>query len=615
MPELTVKKGDQKILGFSLTDDIITIGRAEENDLWLPDKDKVISRYHAALVRLPGKEDYFIRDLGSFLSTKVGGKIVYRKLLEDGDTICIGNYTLEYRKEGKPRRDDIFEIISDRVEDEIYVDGEGGTTVFYGLDDFVSKLPAEKARILVDVLRQIEVSHSFSREVLQNILDPILGALQLGRITVIVVDKNKPELYASRGTIKGGMKLPIPKSWPGAAKIEEHHGRQVLFVPSRTTGDEDVSYFMCFEKETSKDRFIEDDIRFSGYVANILCKKIASRKKTEEVLSEEIFDWPDQLIGNSKSMRAIREEVRKISSSDINVLILGETGTGKGEVAEAIWKDSPRRDKRFERIDCTTIPEDLVESELFGRKRGAYTEAKTQKEGLVELAKNGTIFLDEIGDLSPSFQEKLRTFIDTKEFRRVGGLEDMKADVRLVSATNRNLPELVEKGEFRADLYYRLGGYKISIPPLKERREDIPLLAHFFLDKFAKKKSRNILGISHETMNLLWEHYDWPGNMRELRDCIEAVVDRMPEDRTIVFPHDIPQDITAKLDYAETPENKPERGRKFELKSLREMEKEYIEWILKETKWNKTEAAKILKISRPTLDKRIRDYEIPSEGV
>lgn len=600
MPMLIVKKNGKKILDFSFTDDIVTIGRAETNDLWLPNKD--ISRYHAALVRSSLKGGYFIRDLGGFYPIKIAEELVYRRLLRDGDSISIGPYTLEYKVEANDN--DIFEPVSGK-----YVKPSDGSnpTIYVDLGS-IPKLPPEKKRTLVDILSRVKILSVLSEGTLRNILDPILEDLRLTRIAIVIVNEDKSKVCISKENVGvGSRKFPKPKFWPRKLIVENYRGGQAIFAPLNAAKDKTSNYFMCFEKE---DRFTDDDIEYIKCIANTLCGKVDLQERTEEILPEETLDWPGRIIGNSKSMKEIKEKVKKISSSDGNVLILGETGVGKEEVAKAIWENSSRRDKVFNSIVCTNIPKDLVESELFGHERGAFSGAVTQKKGLVETSDGGTLFLDEIGNLPLDVQEKLLTFTEKREFRRVGGLKTIKVDVRIICATNKNLCELVEKGKFRLDLYHRIKVHEIDIPPLRERREDIPLLACFFLDTFAKSKLKDTVFISHETMNLLWEHYDWPGNVRELKNCIEAILDSMPKESKIVFSTGIPKDIKEKLSHTKMSEGKSEIAWSVVHKSLKEVEKAHIKRILSETKGNKTEAAKILKISRPTLNKKIKDYGI-----
>jgi len=230
------------------------------------------------------------------------------------------------------------------------------------------------------------------------------------------------------------------------------------------------------------------------------------------------------IIGESPQMREIAELLRTLAASRANtVLLLGESGTGKGLLANALHKASERKDKPFLTITCTAIPETLLESELFGHERGAFTDAKTAKPGLFEVADGGTVFLDEIGDMPLGLQAKLLSVLEDKRFKRLGGVADIEVDIRVVAATNADLDEQVRQGAFRLDLFYRLNTFPIRIPPLRERVEDIPMLATFFLDRFNREFNKSITGIDPDAMRVLQAHA-WPGNVRELRNALERAM-------------------------------------------------------------------------------------------
>jgi two-component system response regulator HydG len=231
----------------------------------------------------------------------------------------------------------------------------------------------------------------------------------------------------------------------------------------------------------------------------------------------------ERIIGNSAVMQKLIAEVEKIAPSDSTVLILGQTGTGKEVIADAIHAASPRCDKAMVKINCAAIPENLLESDLFGHERGAFTGAKEHKLGRFELASGGTLFLDEIGDMSMDLQSKLLRVIQQGEFERVGSTETIAVDVRLIAATNKDLAAAVEAGEFREDLFYRLKVMTLELPPLRERREDVPLLANHFMTKYSEKNRKPIRGIAREAVDAL-KRYDWPGNVRELENVIERAV-------------------------------------------------------------------------------------------
>ncbi|MBI3330323.1 MAG: sigma-54-dependent Fis family transcriptional regulator [Nitrospinae bacterium] len=304
------------------------------------------------------------------------------------------------------------------------------------------------------------------------------------------------------------------------------------------------------------------------------------------------------IIGKSKPMQDLFALITKVASSRSTVLVLGKSGTGKELVAKAIHYNSPRRQRPLVTVNCSAIPKELLESELFGHVKGAFTGAIANKRGLFEEADGGSLFLDEIGDLSPELQIKLLRVIQEREIKRVGDTRTITIDVRLIAATNRDLAQAVREGTFREDLYYRLNVIPIDLPELKERPEDIPLLATHFLLKYAKEATSPIEGISKEAMRLLLE-YDWPGNVRELENVIERAV--ILGRRAQILPEDLPQQLRT---------HQPAMRRRADTRqpTLEELEQDYIATVLRETGWHRMKAAQILGIDRRTLYRKIRIY-------
>ena len=297
------------------------------------------------------------------------------------------------------------------------------------------------------------------------------------------------------------------------------------------------------------------------------------------------------IIGKSRKMQGVFSLIEKVASSSSTVIIYGGSGTGKELVAKAIHYNSPRTDQPFIPFNCSAIPETLVESELFGHTRGAFTGAVQTKKGLFEEAHGGTLFLDEISTVLPSVQVKLLRVLQEKEVMKIGSTERTKIDVRMIAATNEDLETNMKNGKFRDDLFYRLHVFPIFLPDLKERKEDIPLLAYHFLDLYSKEAKKEIKGISKEAMNLLLEYY-WPGNVRELENAIERAV--IMADGEFLTPQDLPGDLTEGFSLL------IRRGAKGH-KSLDEIKAEYIAQILKQTNGNKKTAAEILKVNPRTL--------------
>jgi DNA-binding NtrC family response regulator len=301
------------------------------------------------------------------------------------------------------------------------------------------------------------------------------------------------------------------------------------------------------------------------------------------------------IIGKSKPMQEVFSLIRRVSKTDANILILGESGTGKEMVARAIHYSSLRVDNPFIPIDCTTIPSELMESELFGYERGAFTGAMDRKIGLIEMAEGGTLFLDEIGDLDFALEKKLLRFLQEREIRRVGGKKKIQVDVRILSATNREIEAEVEKGEFRADLFYRLNVITIRIPPLRKRPEDIPLLSKFYLDHFNKKNKKDIRGFDPDVMEIMW-NYDWPGNVRELENVVERSVILCAYDSINI------ECLPCKLKVIE--EELCDKPHEF---NLPEMERRIIKKALDTTSWNQSRAAVLLGISRKQLRTKMKN--------
>lgn len=305
------------------------------------------------------------------------------------------------------------------------------------------------------------------------------------------------------------------------------------------------------------------------------------------------------IIGQSQSMAALLERVERIASSEANVLIQGESGTGKGLIAQAIHGKSARASGPFLVINCSGFQDQLLESELFGHEKGAFTGAGSVKPGLFEVADRGTLFMDEVAEMSPAMQAKLLQVLDTRELRRVGGTRTHRVDVRAVAATNKELSREVKEGRFREDLYYRLNVVSLTLPPLRERREDIPLLIEHFMRRL-QGSGKPAKAISAEALALLRD-YAWPGNVRELANAVERLLILAPGE--VVGPEDLPPNVRS-ADGARS----GHLGGSF---SLSEVERLHIARVLSETKGKKMQAARLLGIDLKTLNKKIKDYRIP----
>ena len=331
-------------------------------------------------------------------------------------------------------------------------------------------------------------------------------------------------------------------------------------------------------------------------VKRVLDKVVLVREK--KALKEILFSQnrPADFIGNSKAMRDVFQLIGKVAALDCNVLIQGESGTGKEMVARALHQRNPRSQQPFISFNCGGFSEDLIANELFGHEKGAYTGATETKIGLLEAAHQGTIFLDEIGEMPLSMQVKLLRFVEERTLIRVGGVASHAVDVRLIAASNQDLKELVKNQTFREDLYYRLNVVTVTLPPLRSRRDDIPLLVQNFLSKYSKAFGKEIKGISEEAMEILLQ-YPFPGNVRELENIIERAV--ALSDDSMIASRDLPSDLRelcmSNLDGQSWP-------------SLEEKEKQYIQQVLIKTNYRKTLSAQILKLPRTTLWRKMKHH-------
>jgi two-component system response regulator PilR (NtrC family) len=334
--------------------------------------------------------------------------------------------------------------------------------------------------------------------------------------------------------------------------------------------------------------------------------EVENRSLKKELVKEYSFQ---NIIGNSPAMHQIFDLIKRVSQAPTNILVTGESGTGKEVVAKAIHFNGPLKDKPFVTINCGAIPENLMESEMFGHKKGSFTGAVTDKAGLFEVADGGSLFLDEVGELPVTIQVKLLRAIQERVIRRVGATEDMKVDVRIIAATNRNLEEMVQKGTFRQDLFYRLNVINIRTPPLRERKEDIPILAQHFLKKYNEKLSKNIGGISVDAMEIL-KKYDYPGNVRELENMIERTV--ALEGGNTILPESLPPMVNTSSGRKMASSHEIEvtnEGVDLD-KVMGQIEKELLIKAIHTAGGVKKKAAKLLNITFRSMRYRVEKYNL-----
>jgi len=341
-------------------------------------------------------------------------------------------------------------------------------------------------------------------------------------------------------------------------------------------------------------------------------EKIENRQlRQENVLLKRTLGLSHQftnIIGRSESMLDVFKMIETVARTNSTILLTGESGTGKGLVAQAVHFHSLRRDKPMVSLNCGAMPESLLESELFGHMRGAFTSADSNKKGLLELAEKGTIFLDEIGEMSAVMQVKLLRVLQERKFRRVGGLEELTADIRVIAATNQNLSKAVAEGRFREDLYYRINVIPISLPPLRERREDIPLIAEHFLAKYTEQMGKSVTGISREALDLLMR-YDWPGNARELENVIERAV--ALEGTPSILPESLPPMIRGSETRASAKGNDALPPTGFDLEAhVQQIERDYIAQALERAGGVQVKAAELLGMSFRSFRYYVKKYNL-----
>jgi len=475
------------------------------------------------------------------------------------------------------------------------------------------------------------------REVVNPVLEALSEHLDMQNATLTLLNRQTNDIMieaahglsaqqASRGRYKLGEGVTGQVVLTGKAMIIPKTSESPLFLDRTQRGKRPDTSFICVPIKMGQDvvgalsvdqpygngKNLEEVVRLLTIIASMIAQAVKLRRAAQEErerleeenerLRAELRNRfrPSNIIGNSHEMQIVYDQIAQVSRSNTSVLILGETGTGKELVAHAIHYNSDRADKPFIKAHCAALPETIIESELFGHEKGAFTGATTDRKGRFELAHGGTLFLDEIGDVPPSIQIKLLRVIQEREFERIGGTRTIKVNVRLVTATNKDLLALVNQGKFREDLYYRLHVFPIYVPPLRKRKADIVLLADYFLEKYAKESSKQIRRLSSSVIDMLMS-YHWPGNVRELENVIERSV--LVAEGDVIHPHHLPPTLqTAEASGTET---------KGDLKDMVESyEKDLIRDALKSTRGNIAAAARSLGTTQRILGYKVRNYDI-----
>ena len=631
-PRLLVTAGPSKDQTIPLPEGEATIGRDPANVVAIIDPS--VSRKHCLLRR---EEDgrFLIRDLDSRNGTLVNGAPVKEQFLRHGDEIATGDslFLFLVEEENRPGSKSrvVFDDTHPTAETRLIHPKEA---VYLQPDRLLKELPAtsQVSKNLNALLKISRVVHAIRdlEELQAQLLDLIFEVVPAGRGAILLSDGEGPDfssMYArtrqdgeqlvrvsrtiARKVMKEnvailGVDIASSGNFREVESLVASHVRSLVCVP--------LSVFqrmigcIYLDNTSVANRFHEDHLQLMAGVAGISAVALDNARRLQwleqenQRLTTEVRQ-DQSLVGEGTRMKDIFQFLARAAPSDSTVLIDGESGTGKELVAKALHRNSARANKPFVAINCAAIPETLLEDDLFGHEKGAFTGAATQKKGRVEIADGGVLFLDEIGDLAPSLQVKLLRVLQEREFERVGGTHPIKVNIRLIAATNRDLEDAVKKGEFRQDLYYRLAVVSVTMPPLRERREDIPMLTRHFLQKHAMRCRVKARPVSREAMAAL-VNYEWPGNVRELENAIERALVMGSSDMVLL--EDLPESLLEQ----KAPEDFEEG--KYHA-SVKEHKKQLILDAIAQTRGNYVEAAGILGVHPNYLHRLIRNLQLKDE--
>jgi Nif-specific regulatory protein len=632
-PRLVSIAGPLQGKTFPLAGKEFSIGRESSNYLCIPDAS--VSRRHC-LISL-ADEQFKISDLESLNGSFVNSVPIKERTLEHGDQIKLGDTLFLFLlHEGEISKSSNQVVLDESMMvTRSTLQLHSGDALYLQPARVLKELPptARIARHLNALLKiSTAISSVHGLENLQRqLLELIFEVIPAERGAILLVGESIEEFTSIFGWDKvAGLDRPVQVSRTIIHKVLEESTavlsndllqsedlnkaesliasriKSLLCVPlvmlGRTVG---VIYLDASDVTT---RFDEDHLQLLTAIAGIAAVALENARHVEWLENENrrlqaTIHLDDTIIGESQSMNQVYQFIAKVAPTNATVLIDGESGTGKELVARALHMNSPRSDAPFVAINCAALTETLLESELFGHEKGAFTGALAQKKGKLEMADGGSIFLDEIGELAPQMQAKFLRVLQEREFEHVGGTRTIKVDVRVIAATNKNLEEAIKSNEFRQDLYYRLNVVSLTMPPLRERREDIPLLASYFAAKFSKKAKRPLMGISMEARACL-VNYDWPGNVRELENAIERAV--VLGSGHVILPEDLPE---AAL---ETDSPTGVHIAKYH-EAIREAKKQLILKAVEQAQGNYTEAAKLLGVHPNYLHRLIRNMNLKTE--
>jgi len=623
--------GPSKDQVIPLPDGEATIGRDPASAVAIVDPS--VSRRHCLLRR---DEDgrFQIKDQDSRNGTMVNGVAVKEHWLRHGDEVATGDSVFLFLLEEDERSATRVEFEDGRpmAETRLIHPKEA---VYLHPDRLLKELPATSAvgRNLNALLKISRAVHAIRdlEELQAQLLDLIFEVVPAGRGAILLSDGDGQEfnsLYAR--TRQAGQPQLVRVSRTIARKVMKENVA-VLGVDIASSGklreveslvNSDVRSLLCvpltvfqrmigciyLDSTTAANRFHEEHLQLMAGVAGVSAVALDNARRLQwleqenQRLTTEI-QQDQSLVGEGTRIKEIFQFLGRVAPTDSTVLIEGESGTGKELVAKALHRNSPRANKQFMAINCAAIPETLLEDDLFGHEKGAFTGAAALKKGRLEVADGGVVFLDEIGDLAPALQVKLLRVLQEREFERVGGTQPIKVNIRLIAATNRDLEEAVRKGEFRQDLYYRLAVVRVTVPPLRERREDIPLLTRHFVQKHATRCRVKARPISPEALAAL-ASYEWPGNVRELENAIERALVMGASDMVLL--EDLPESVLEQSPPGEAD------GRKYHA-SVKHLKKQLILDAVMQTRGNYIEAAAILGVHPNYLHRLIRTLQLKDE--
>jgi transcriptional regulator with GAF, ATPase, and Fis domain len=593
----------------------LILGRDPSNEIEV--SDAAVSRRHCAVSEVSDGV-FEIADLDSHNGTLVNQARITRKILRHGDRILIGHCEFVFLT-GPEDEAALLEPIREGNANATLTTMPLNRKGMPSDDAWIGRMAGDLAALfkIANVINSTRDMQALQSDLLALICEVVPAAQ--GTIVLQPHRDEEPD-PPSVWNRKGESDQPIvlrdelvrQAMWErcavaSAATAETVGGEHVLCVPlvavEKTLG---VIYLTA---PASSAPFGEDHVYFVSSVSRIAAVTLENLLKLDSLRAENqrlraaVVAAEGSLIGESKAMRRVTEFIARVAQGDSTVLIRGESGTGKELVARAIHASSPRAGEPFIAINCAAIPEALLESELFGHEKGAFTGASGLRKGKLEAAEDGTVFLDEIGEMAPLLQAKLLRVLQQREFERLGGNRLLAFNARVLAATNKNLEQAIKSGEFRADLHYRLNVVSVALPALREHREDIPPLALYFVNKYAAKCKRSFKGIAAEARSLLMQ-YSWPGNVRELENAIEHAVVLVLTDE--ILPEDLPSTLLEERS-AELPAARYHN-------TLNETKKQLVLSALDEAKSSPIEAARILGIHPKYLHRLIRNLNLKSEG-